>query len=158
MLAAYEPQRHSTVYMHHHIGYICPNLPTCAKMYQILLKYVKLVILWQKISFVQKCDLKQNCLHSVQCTSTWWRGMPPSPLALLASVISRDTAHSSSRPRIGAAANKDPNIQEQVPIHCIELLTYAHHLFALIRKVSKKWITCGSTGHVWWHQPPGGSS
>ena len=38
--------------------------------------------------------------------------MPPSPLAV-ASVISRDTAHSSPHTRIGAEANKDPNIHEQ---------------------------------------------
>ena len=44
--------------------------------------------------------------------------MPPSPLAV-ASVISRDTAHSSSRAGIGAEANKDPNILEQVPIHLV---------------------------------------
>ena len=77
--------------------------------------------------------MKEN---SVQFTSTWGRTMPPSPLAL-ASVISRDTAHSSPRHRIGAEANKDPNIHEQVQIQFIFL------------------TMCSKT--MWWPLPPSGT-
>ena len=63
--------------------------------------------------------LTQSKAVSTICTiCTWGPTMPPSPLAV-ASVISRDTAHSSSRAGIGAEANKDPNILEQVPIHLV---------------------------------------
>ena len=63
--------------------------------------------------------LTQSKAVRTMCTiCTWGPTMPPSPLAV-ASVISRDTAHSSSRAGIGAEANKDPNILEQVPIHLV---------------------------------------
>ena len=85
------------------------------EMYQILLKYGKNMQVCKNSVEFKRCEMKQN---SVQFTSTWGRTMPPSPLAL-ASVISRDTAHSSCRAGIGAEANKDPNILEQVPIHLV---------------------------------------